>query len=43
MNGLEIVMLLAVVRVIIPFGMLILIGELLHRKETQLLVERRHL
>ncbi len=43
MNGLEIVMLLALVRLIIPFGMLILIGEWLHRIETQLLVNRRHL
>ena len=34
MNGLEIVMLLFVVRLVIPFGVLMLIGEWLHRKES---------
>jgi hypothetical protein len=34
MNGSEIVLLLFVVRLIIPFGLLILIGEWVRRKES---------
>ena len=34
MNGSEIVLLLFVVRLIIPFGLLMLVGELLRRKES---------
>ncbi len=34
MNGSEIVLLLFVVRLIIPFGLLMLIGEWLSRKES---------
>ena len=34
MNGSEIVLLLFVVRLIIPFGLLMLAGELLRRKES---------
>lgn len=34
MNGSEIVLLLFVVRLVIPFGLLMLVGELLHRKES---------
>lgn len=34
MNGSEIVLLLFVVRLIIPFGLLILVGEWLRRKES---------
>ena len=34
MNGLEIVLLLFVARLVIPFGVLILIGEWMRRKES---------
>lgn len=34
MNGSEIILLLFVVRIIIPFGLLMLVGEWLHRKES---------
>ncbi len=34
MNGSEIVLLLFVVRLIIPFGLLMLVGEWLRRKES---------
>jgi hypothetical protein len=34
MNGSEIIFLLFAVRLIIPFGLLILVGEWLHRKES---------
>jgi len=34
MNGSEIILLLFVVRLIIPFGLLMLVGEWLHRKES---------
>ena len=34
MNGSEIILLLFVVRIIIPFGFLMLIGEWLRRKES---------
>ena len=34
MNGSEIVLLLFVVRIIIPFGLLILVGEWVRRKES---------
>ena len=34
MNGSEIILLLFVVRLVIPFGLLMLVGELLHRKES---------
>jgi len=34
MNGSEIVLMLFVVRLIIPFGLLMLVGELLRRKES---------
>jgi hypothetical protein len=34
MNGSEIVLLLFIVRLIIPFGLLMLVGEWIHRKES---------
>ncbi len=34
MNGSEIILLLFVARLVIPFGSLMLIGEWLHRKES---------
>ena len=34
MNGLEIVLFLFVARLVIPFGVLILIGEWMRRKES---------
>ena len=34
MNGSEIILLLFVVRLVIPFGLLMLVGEWLHRKES---------
>jgi len=34
MNGLEIILLLFVVRLVIPFGLLMLVGEWLRRKES---------
>lgn len=34
MNASEIVLLLFIVRLIIPFGSLMLVGEWLHRKES---------
>lgn len=34
MNGLEIVLLLFVVRLVIPFGLLMLVGEWSRRKEA---------
>jgi hypothetical protein len=34
MNGSEIVLLLFLVRLIVPFGLLFLIGEWLHRNEA---------
>ena len=34
MNGSEIILLLFVVRIIIPFGILMAVGECLHRKES---------
>lgn len=34
MNGSEIILLLLVVRLIIPFGALMLVGEWVHRKES---------
>lgn len=34
MNGSEIILVLFVVRLIIPFGLLMLAGEWLHRKES---------
>jgi hypothetical protein len=34
MYGSEIILLLFVVRLIIPFGLLMLVGEWLHRKES---------
>jgi hypothetical protein len=34
MNGSEIILLLFVVRLVIPFGLLMLVGEWLRRKES---------
>lgn len=34
MNGSEIILLLFVIRLIIPFGLLMLVGEWLRRKES---------
>ena len=34
MNGLEIIVSLFLVRLIIPFGLLMLVGDWLHRKES---------
>ena len=34
MNGFEFFILYFVIRIVIPFGMMLLIGELLRRKET---------
>ena len=34
MNGLEIILLLFVTRLVIPFGVLMLVGEWLRRKES---------
>lgn len=34
MNGLDIVLLLFVFRLVLPFGLLMLVGEWLHRKES---------
>jgi hypothetical protein len=34
MNGSEIILLLFVVRLVIPFGVLLLVGEWLRRKES---------
>ncbi len=34
MNGSEIIFLLFVIRLVIPFGLLMLVGEWLHRKES---------
>jgi hypothetical protein len=34
MNGSEIILLLFVVRLVVPFGVLMLVGEWIHRKES---------
>lgn len=35
MIGLEVVLTLLIVRLILPFGLILLIGEILHRREAK--------
>lgn len=34
MNGIEVMLTLFITRVVLPFGILLLIGEWIHRRET---------